>query len=291
MAMGWAWYCVTLLPVLGLIQVGEQARADRYTYVPLLGVFLAVAWGAPWLAARWTGMAPARLRQLGAAATVLAAVACVLATRHQTTFWRDSETLFTRALAVTDRNHVAHINLALARTARGDRHGAMRHYESALSIRPDSSTAHNNLGRLLVVEGRLDEALPHYRAAIAIQPTLPEAHGNLGVALARLGRVPESIDALHRAVKLDPRSAPLRYNLGTSLAAAGRTAAAEEQFRAAITLEPTHGAAHASLAAALFLRGDHDGAWREIRAARKHGTEPPRALIEQLARVKSPPAD
>jgi len=285
---GWCWYVVTLLPVLGLVQAGEQARADRYTYMPLVGIFVAVAWAGTWVASRYT--TSQRRNVVGAALTLVLCLACGALTWRQGLYWRDSKTLFRHALDVTERNHIAHINLALALSAAGDSRSAAEHYERALSIRPENPAAHNNLGRILLNDGKLDAAIAHFRAALAFDPGLGEAYGNLGIALAHQGKFAESIEPFTAAVRLLPRSAEVRFNLGTAKAAVGRTKDAAEDFRAAIAIDPSYGPAHSSLAASMFLDGDYAGAWREVALARSYGNEPPASLIQRLSTALPDPA-
>ncbi len=173
---GWAWYLVTLAPVVGIVQVGWQARADRYTYIPLIGIFLAVVWAISEnfadRPALLTAMAPAMLVVLGIGAFV------------QAGYWRDSETLFRRALAVTDNNAVAHSNLGTALLRRGLLAEAQEHFAVAVRINPYFAEAHSNLGVALGRQGRIDEAILEFQRALELQPDYPDARRNLDRAEA-----------------------------------------------------------------------------------------------------------
>ena len=186
---GWLWYLGTLVPVIGLVQVGSQAMADRYTYLTQIGLYVAFAWGAAHVAGSW----PSRRRALAAVAALVVAglMACAW---QQTRYWRDSETLWTHTLACTPQNPIAHNNLGLALAGRGQVDEAIAHYRKALEIKPDYAEAHNNLGNALAGRGQIDEAIAHYRKALEIKPDYAKAHYNLGMALAGRGQVDEAID-------------------------------------------------------------------------------------------------
>jgi tetratricopeptide (TPR) repeat protein len=205
---GWLWYLGTLVPVIGLVQVGSQATADRYTYVPLIGVFVALAWGLSALVA-----ARPAARNAMAAFAVIALLALLLVTRAQVRVFSDSVSLFENALAVTHDNIVAENNLGNALRDRGEVDAAIAHYEEALLVRPDFFDARENLGLVLERLGRHDEAIAHLQQGVKIKPGLASAHHNLGIALANVHRVPEAIAEFEQAVRLDPGFEPARNNL------------------------------------------------------------------------------
>jgi tetratricopeptide (TPR) repeat protein len=249
---GWLWYVGTLVPVIGLVQVGSQAAADRYTYVPLIGPFVSLAWSLRPVTVRAD---PARAGSPpGRRDTGLLALACIalpllaLGTRLQLRHWRDDLTLALRAVAVTQGNAVAHNQAGLALARRGDAERAVTHFREAIALRPSFAEPHNNLAGALAALGRHEEALRRYREALAVRPAYPEARLNLGVALVR----------------------------------GGDLAGAIEQFREALRLRPDYGKAHANLAAALLGLGDTDAAWREIERARDCGYEPPADLVRAI---------
>ena len=177
---GWAWYLVTLAPVVGIVQVGWQARADRYTYIPLIGVFLGVVWAIS------EGFAdrPALLSSMATAVLVALGIGAFV----QAGYWRDSETLFRRALAVTDDNAVAHSNLGTALLRRNLLNEAQEHFAEAVRINPHFAEAHSNLGVTLGRQGRIDEAILEFRRALELQPDYPDARRNLERAEAILRR-------------------------------------------------------------------------------------------------------
>jgi len=230
---GWLWYLGTLVPVIGLVQVGEQAMADRYTYIPLLGVFIAVTWGAAELAER----RPLTRRAVAAAAVCLVGVVFVL-TRIQTGYWRDTETLFGHALAVTSDNWLAHNAFGLAAYGRGNPREAIAHYMEALRINEGIPDVHNNLGLALSDVGQTDQAIEHYNAALDIVPDAPIPLDNLGVALLKLNRPAEAAERFERALKTRPDFPDARHGLGLALTRENRLSEALEQYEKALRLKP-----------------------------------------------------
>ncbi len=230
-AVGWFWYLGTLVPVIGLVQVGNQAYADRYTYVPLIGVFFALAWGV----AQWASSSRAKV--LGVSlASGLALAACGVATHRQLQHWENSETLFRRALAVTDNNYLAHHNLAFLLAPAGRLDEAQVHYEQALAILPTYYEAHLNLGTLLLRKGALDGAAEHLLLALKSNPDSVEGHYNYGVVLGTQGKDEAAIVEFSKAAELQPNHLNAHYNLGLALAKVGRPQDAERHYRQAIRL-------------------------------------------------------
>jgi tetratricopeptide (TPR) repeat protein len=232
---GWLWTLGTLVPVIGLVQVGSQAMADRYTYVPLIGIFLAAAWGLDALVAGH----PAA-RGAAALAAVGALAAMFAATRQQTAYWKDTETLFGRAVAVTSGNWLAHdfIGLSLAFSGQDRMEEAIRHFEEAIGIDPRHPGVHNNLAMALRESGRLDEAVAHYQEALRLRPDAPVPLKNLGTTLLQMGRHSEAVDALARSVRLAPDDSDALLLLGQALEGTGRVSEALLQFEAALRLSP-----------------------------------------------------
>jgi tetratricopeptide (TPR) repeat protein len=257
LVVGWLWYLGTLVPVLGLVQVGDQARADRYTYLPLVGIFLLVVWGVADLAQRWQG--PRLLAGLTAA--VLAV--CALGTREQLLVWRDSRALWTHALDVGQQSSVAHNNLGGWLQSQGDLEGARQHYISALKIDPNFSLAQNNLGKVLRRLGDLDGAMQAYARAVELNPTLADAHVNLGALLEARGYVAAAIDHYTQALALDPALPQAHYNLGLALARQRHLSEAVPHFAEAVRLDPTFASAYANLGLVLGRLGK----WREAAEA------------------------
>ena len=206
--VGWLWYLGALVPVIGIVQVGLQEIADRYTYVPLVGLFMIVSWGAVDLASRWR-VSPVALR----ATAVTIVVLCAILTWFQVRHWRNGITLFEHALAVTTDNFVAHDNLgeALVKERRLDE--AVPHFIEAVRIRPTSVEAHNNLGAALFATGRIDEARAEFAELVRQKPDYARAHNNLGLVLEHQRLLDEAIREYAEAVRLDPTYTRARANL------------------------------------------------------------------------------
>jgi protein O-mannosyl-transferase len=253
--VGWFWYLGTLVPVIGLIQVGDQAIADRYTYIPLIGLFIIVAWGVPDLLVRW----PLRMVVLPKialpAAACLVILACAITARGQLEYWEDSTTLWTHTLAVTTRNNIAHNNLGATLADQGKTDEAIAHYSEALRIKSDYADAHNNLGVALADQGKLDEAIAHYSEALRIKPCYSDAHSNLGIALADQGNLDEAIAQFTEALRINPDSAKAHNNLGVALASQGKLDEAIAQFTEALQVKPDYADARNNLELALARRG------------------------------------
>jgi tetratricopeptide (TPR) repeat protein len=215
--VGWLWYLGILVPVIGLLQVAEQARADRFTYVPLIGVLIMVAW----LLSDW--MASRRVPSVTRAAVACVAIgACAIAARVQLHHWRDSRALWQRVVDVSPHSYLGHNNLGTAFLELGDLPGALEHYTKATSLRPGFADPYNNIGLTLARLGRDAEAVRAYERAIALDATLVEARNNLGGALANLGRTDDAIPHFKAAVRLRPDYADAHANLGGALAVAGK---------------------------------------------------------------------
>jgi len=206
--VGWLWYLGTLVPVIGLIQVGDHAMADRYTYVPLIGLFIVMAWGVPDILARW----PYRRAALATlTAGLLAAI--MICSRLQVRYWQDSITLFQHTLCVDPDNPTAHTNLGVAFAGQGEVEKAIWHYAEALRIEPNYLEARINLGGALAGQGKLEEAIAHYLEALRIKPDFADAHYNLGNALSRRGRLADAIAHYSEAVRIKPDDAEAHNNL------------------------------------------------------------------------------
>ena len=238
LAVGWLWYLGTLVPVIGLVQAGAQARADRYMYVPMVGLAIMLAWGA----AEW------RWKPVLAGA---AAVACVAATWVQIGYWRSSETLFRHALDVTTGNYLAHHNLGVALAEEPARlPEAIAEYQAALSIKPDSARARTDLGNALSkTPGRLQEAVAQYQAAIQIEPEAAIPRNNLANTLAQIpGRLPEAISEYQAALRIEPNYAEAHNNLGSAYAQMpGRMPDAISEFETALRINPDYAQARTNL--------------------------------------------
>jgi len=242
LVVGWLWYLGTLMPVIGLVQIGGQAMADRYTYVPLIGLFLMIAWGGAEVTARW-----AFLRKPLAVLAVLMVTALGLRTWWQLQFWRDSITLFEHTLQVTSGNSLIHNNLGIALARQGRVEEAIAHYREALTSDPMNVKSHINLGVALVDLGRLDEAVDQYRQALQLQPDHPGVHNNLGNALVLLGKLDEAATEFNRALEIRPDYYEAHNNLGVVLARQGRLSEAASSFMEALRINPSYDQAQKNL--------------------------------------------
>ncbi|HZL42246.1 MAG TPA: tetratricopeptide repeat protein [Verrucomicrobiae bacterium] len=231
--VGWAWFLGVLVPVIGLVKAGEQAMADRYTYLPSVGILICFIWGVRDLLAGW------RYRFIFSAMIVsVALVACIGLTQHQIGFWKDSETLFRHAIAVTKSNYLAYDNLGTALSAKGLTDQSIKAYEEALRIRPDFAEAHNNLGASLERKHLLKEAIDHFVQAIRLNPRLAGAHYNLASALAEAGRVDMAIAEYQTAIRIKPDYIDAHYNLANLLNSAGKFDEAASECRQVLKLNP-----------------------------------------------------
>jgi tetratricopeptide (TPR) repeat protein len=234
LATGWLWYLGTMVPVIGLVQVGVQAMADRYTYVPLVGVSIMVAWGVPELSKKW--------RHRNAALATVAVITLTtfsFVTWKQVKYWKDSVVLFTHAVEVTTNNPIMQ----------------------------------NNLGNALEDQGRLDEAIAHYAEALRIDPGLADAYNNIGLALTKLGRPDEAIPNFFKAIGINPSHAAAHYNLGTLLASQRKLDEAIYQFRECVRIKPDYAKAYNNLGNALLFRGKIDEAIDSYRQALRLKTD------------------
>jgi tetratricopeptide (TPR) repeat protein len=246
---GWLWYCGTLVPVIGLVQVGGQTMADRYAYIPSLGLLILVVWGTYDLTKRWRYH---EIVLVGAGG--MAIILCAGLTRQQLEYWRNSESLYRHALAVTENNYLAYHNLGLALFNESQIDEAINQYRRALYLEPDYAEAHYNLGSALAVKGQTAEAISQFHEAIRIKSDCAEAHCNLGTALAKEGQLDEAADQYREALQLKPENAEFHYDLGAALGMKGQIDEAIVEFQEALRLKPDYAAARANLAHALQIK-------------------------------------
>jgi tetratricopeptide (TPR) repeat protein len=204
--VGWLWFLGTLLPVIGLVKVGRQAMADRFTYLPHVGLFVVLAWGGAELLRRLSNS-----KSTAPAAGVCAVLVCAALAWAQVGTWKDTPTLWTHAIAVTGDNRLAENNFGAWLSDGGDVEASIPHFQAAIRIEPTDPAAHDNLGQSYRRLGRLDEAEKEIREALRLKPVFPQAQRNLGVTLAQRGRLDEAVVALKEAVRLDPTYA-LAFN-------------------------------------------------------------------------------
>jgi len=296
LATGWFWYLGTLVPVIGLVQVGAQARADRYSYLPSIGIFIMIAWVVHGISRKWQY----RKIILAVPAAVIIVI-LIICTKVQVSYWKNNITLYEHAFDVTEENYVIHNNIALALQELGKTDEAVYHYRQALSIRPgnslaysnlgnilesqgkagdavsylyralelepDSAQAHNNLGKILHSQGRVDQAIQHFRQAIKARPDLPQAYNNMGMALKAKGDLEAAANHYRMALERKPDYAEARSNLGNVYRIQGKLNAAEDCFRKAINLQPDFVAAHNNMAGILSEQGRLDEAISHYQSA------------------------
>lgn len=214
--VGWLWYLIMLVPVIGILQVGYQARADRYTYLPQIGLCVSLAWLAV--------EAGARLRNhqiILSTAAILILGAFIVNASAQTAYWRDSETLWTHALACTQNNSIAHNNLGYALAQKGDFDDANIHFLKAVEIDPYYDEAYNNLGNVCFEKGQWDQAIGYYQKAAQIKPDDVRIQTDLGLAYIQKGELDEAIACFQKAVAIDPDNADAREDLRLALSQRG----------------------------------------------------------------------
>lgn len=233
LAVGWFWFLGTLVPVIGLVQVGNQSIADRYTYVPLAGLFVALAWSLDELRAKRPAWSPSLV-----AVAVLALALCVVRTLRQLPHWRDGISIFEQAVRVTRDNFVAMTNLGNNLARVGQQQRAIDLYQQALRVSPTNAETHYNLASSLAETGQPQAAEQHYREALREHPGHAMAHNNLANLLSDSGRVPEAIQHYEESLRLKPSNLEARFNYGITLADAGKPTEAIAQFEAAVRLQP-----------------------------------------------------
>jgi tetratricopeptide (TPR) repeat protein len=287
--VGWCWFLGVLVPFIGVIQAGSQAMADRFAYVPLLGLFMALVWGVHDVVARWRYPAFA-LSAIATAAVLL----CLTLTRRQISYWKNDESLFGHALAVTENNAEAHYNLGMTLASRGAFDEAIRHYEEvvrlspldpeahsglayalagkhrlaeavaqyqeALRLNPGDAVSHYELGNIQAKQGQLQGAIEHYKEALRLRPDFPAAQYGLGLALLSRGSYPEATAQFREVLRVNPSLAGARRKLGQALAAQRQFAEAIEQYRAALRLKPGEVGAHTELGSLLVEHSQLDEA-------------------------------
>jgi tetratricopeptide (TPR) repeat protein len=260
--VGWLWYVGTMVPIIGLVQVGHQAMADRYTYIPLIGLFIVLSWAISELFGKlsrgklWATLSGALLLPL------MMAVAWV-----QVGYWKNSITLWQRTLSVSTDNSIAHNNLGEAYHIEGQILTAREQYQLALKINPKFAMAHNNLGKSLYELGEAQDAIEHYLRALQINPNLAMTHNNLGNALKKQGQIQQALEHYQMALEINPDFEIAHYNLGVAFEETGSRDMAIKHFQKAILINPDFADAHYNLGIILMRAGQQKMANFHLRRA------------------------
>lgn len=264
---GWLWYAGTLVPVIGIIQVGHHSLADRYTYIPLIGISIILAWGSAELAKKWN-LSP---KVLGIAGFSLILFFSAF-TYRQLGYWTDSITLFTRTIEITDKNYRIHYNLGNALSEKGQNEEATAHYLQAIRINPEYAPAYINLANALGNQGKYEAAIPFYHEAISIDPDSAEAFRNLGLVMSFQGKMEEAIQYLQKAILKNPDWAEAHNDLGYLLLKAGREKEGLAHFLEEIRIQPdTDFHSFYTIARIYGKNGNPDEAIRWLKSAVERG--------------------
>jgi tetratricopeptide (TPR) repeat protein len=263
--VGWLWYIVALLPVIGIVQVGAQSSADRYTYVPLIGLFLMIAWGVPELLDAWPGRT--FVLRFASAAVV---TACTVLSFRQAQHWRNSLALWQHAVDATPDSYFAHASLGYVLWKSGKVDDAMTQYNESLRLRSDFAETHNNLGVALAQKGQLAAALPQFSEALRQKPGFTAARDNLSATTARLRALDGELARYADDVRNRPNDLVARNEFGAALAAQGRIDEAIEQFAAALQIDSTQADVHYNLGMMLERKGRTKEALAAFEATLRH---------------------
>ena len=261
LAVGWLWFLGMLVPVIGLVQVGSQGMADRYMYLPAIGLFVIVAWGAGEIGADWS-----REEFMTGLATV-ALGACVFVTQRQMGYWQNSETLFRHTLAVTKNNYIAYNNLGFHYAELGELNQAKECYQASTEINPRSQHAWGDLAVVLGMQKRTTEAIEIFQKALEVAPNFAAAHVNLANLLVILGSTNEAVTHLEEAIKINPNMAEAHQSLAAILAERREYNGAEDHFRAALKLKPYNPYVHCDFARMLVQKGRLEEGAAEFKVA------------------------
>jgi Flp pilus assembly protein TadD len=294
LTVGWLWYVGTMIPVIGLVQVGAQSMADRYTYVPLIGIFIILAWGIPEV----LGKRPIAL-SAGAGIIVLA---LAILTWNQVRYWRNDVTLFSHALRITKNSFVAYSSLGTALARQGKYQPAVDLLTKAIELRSDQPIYYLSLGNAYFALHKYDEAIDAYSRGLSVDPNMEDARKNMEITLARQrssrrrgvqppskevvehyekggvlydqGNIDAAVQEFREAIRLYPKFAEAHSNLGLALKEQDKTDEAISEYRKALRLKPDLSEAHNNLAVALYFKGEYAEAWKEVYLCRKYGGSP-----------------
>jgi Flp pilus assembly protein TadD len=262
--VGWLWYLGTLVPVIGLVQVGSQAMADRYTYLPSIGIFVMLAWGIGELFAGWKYR-----KVLIGLATCIVLIALITCTRIQLSYWQNTPALYKHTLEVTKNNYVIYNNYGLYLVEQGSLDSAVEMLERAVQIKPDYAAAFNNLGMALGSQGKIDEAAIQWKKTLELEPNHPSANANLGLTLAVQGRYEQAIKHFNTALSTNPDLPGVNHFLGDIYYKLGNYELAVKNFTQAIRIQPNDTVAINSLGFIYAEQGKIDEAiqkWNEVLA-------------------------
>ncbi|MBW1744400.1 MAG: tetratricopeptide repeat protein, partial [Deltaproteobacteria bacterium] len=259
---GWLWYLVTFLPVIGVVKMGPQMMADRYTYLPYIGLFIIIAWGAPDLLGGWRYR-----RLLLGIAGGLVLLCLTVCTWLQVGHWKSSKTLFQHGVNVTNGNWLAHNNLGSVLEKEGRLEEAAHHYSEALRAWPELEEILVNIGIVRMKQGKIDEAFEHFSRAIRGKPKFVEAHINMGTALATQGRIDEALESYSEALRLSPDSLAAHKNLGMLLAKQGKVDEAMAHYSEMLRIRPGYAEAHFHIGVALAGQSRVDEAMKHFSEA------------------------
>ncbi|MGV7221106.1 MAG: tetratricopeptide repeat protein [Nitrospinales bacterium] len=265
-ALGWFWYLGTLVPVIGIVQVGAQSMADRYVYVPLIGVFISIAWGTTAFFKNYK-----RRNMTLSVFAVVMTIALMIITWNQTRLWKNSLFLFNHAIEVTENKYpsfsLAHNNLAVALKKNNRNDEAIFHYREAVKLDPKYAQAYSNLGSALRAKGEMDAAMSNILEAIKLSPKYSEAHYNLATILSDQGKYSEAIYRYTEAIKYSPEHVKAYYNLGTLQGKLGNFSEATKNLKIAVKMDSTNAFAHNNLGLALSMSGKPERAIIHLREA------------------------
>ncbi|HTL28252.1 MAG TPA: tetratricopeptide repeat protein, partial [Tepidisphaeraceae bacterium] len=274
--VGWFWYVITLVPVIGIVQVGKQAMADRYTYIPSIGLYVMLAWGVWELVKRLSrsdvprGASPVAKWGLVACAVMIVGL-CVARTNKQTRYWENDYTLFSRALEIDPQNFLAYDIVGNYYMLQGKQDQALAQYQAAQKARPQAAEhEHDMAGNVYKAKGELDRAAAEYEKAIKLQPNLPETHNNLGQIYSQKGDSARAMQEYRLAIQYGPMLPQPYHNLGLELARNGKFDDAIPYFEKALQLKPDYKETHRDLGHALRMlgyRGDAVESYRNAMAA------------------------
>ncbi len=248
--IGWLWYVVTLLPVIGLIQVGGQALADRYTYIPLIGIFISMVW----VLCEITAKMPHRSLVLASVSGIVL-IGCALVTMRQISYWQDNVTLYSHALAVTNDNYIAHNNLGFALARKGKLSEASAHFNEAIRISPQFADAYLNLGETFLNTGEIDKSIVYITKAIDLRQNYAAAYLDLGAAMFRKRRIDDALSNFNRALAINPLLSDGYYNKGIVLSKVGKADEAIESFTSALKIDPDNPDYHTQIGLEIVRKG------------------------------------